>query len=82
MRTSLDENAGPAMEARIEAVARWLPQGQRALMTTLEGGGRMLSGGAGERARQIILNPDGTTIIKAFNVSSETFETVRVITPR
>ncbi|MGH9817008.1 MAG: RHS repeat-associated core domain-containing protein, partial [Candidatus Acidiferrales bacterium] len=76
------EGAGPGMDARIQAVAQWLPQGQRALMTTLEGGAKMLSGGAGERARQIILNPDGTTIIKAFNVGRETFETIRVIAPQ
>ncbi len=42
----------------------------------------MLQGGAGERARQIILNPDGTTIVKVFNVGRETFETIRVITPQ
>jgi hypothetical protein len=76
------EAAGPAMEARIEAVARWLPEGQRALMTTLEGGARMLSGGAGARARQVILNPDGSTVVKAFNVARETWDVVKVITPQ
>ena len=75
------EKAGPSIDARIGAVSSWLPAGQRALQTTLEGGGRMLTGGAGERARQIILNPDGSTVVKAWNVGKETWDVVRTITP-
>jgi RHS repeat-associated protein len=73
------EKAGPAMEARIGAVSSWLPAGQKAIQTTLEGGARMLSGGAGERARQVILNTDGSTVIKAFNVQKEIYEVVKTI---
>jgi hypothetical protein len=76
------EAAGPALEARIQAVAQWLPQGQQALLTNLEGGVRMLSGGVGERARQVILNPDGSTIIKAFNVAEKAWEVIKVIQPQ
>jgi RHS repeat-associated protein len=74
------EAAGPAMGARIEAVARWLPAGQRALMTEVEGG-VMLSGGAGARARQIILEEGGRTVVKAFDVTKKVYETIRVIDP-
>jgi len=78
------QQAGGDMNARITAVARvigGLP-GQRVLMKTLEDGTRVLSGGAGERARQIILNPDGSTIVKAFNVAKETWEVVKEIKPQ
>ena len=73
------EKAGPGMGPRIDAVLRWLPQGQKALKTTLEGGAEMLSGGAGANARQVILNPDGSTIVKAFNVAKKTYEVVKEI---
>ena len=76
------QEAGPGMDQRILAVSRWLPAGQRALMSSLEGGARMLSGGAGERARQIILNPNGETIIKALNVTSKTYEVIATIKPK
>lgn len=76
------ERAGPSMDARIQAVSSWLPKGQRALMTVLDNGGRMLSGGAGERARQIILNPDGSTVVKAWNVADKTWQVVRTIEPQ
>ena len=75
------QNAGTSMDARIKAVSSWLPAGQRALMTSLEGGARMLSGGAGERARQIILQPNGETIVRAFNVGQKTYEVIAVIKP-
>jgi hypothetical protein len=76
------EEAGPSMAARIDAVSKWLPQGQRAVMTALENGGRMLSGGAGERGRQVILNPDGSTVVKAWNVAEEAWQVVKTITPQ
>jgi hypothetical protein len=75
------EDAGPTMNARIQAVAQWLPKGQRALMTSLEGGSKMLSGGAGANARQVILNPDGKTTVKAFDMVRKTYEVVKEITP-
>jgi hypothetical protein len=77
------EEAGGGMDARIAAVSRvigGLP-GQRVLMKTLSDGTRILSGGAGDRARQIILNTDGSTIVKAFNAAKETWQTVKVIKP-
>jgi hypothetical protein len=76
------ERAGPSMDARIQAVSSWLPKGQRALMTVLDNGGRMLSGGAGERGRQIILNPDGSTVVKAWNVADRTWQVIRTIEPQ
>jgi hypothetical protein len=75
------QEAGPGMEDRIAAVSRWLPAGQRALMTTLDGGARMLSGGAGANARQIILNPNDETVIKALNVTKGVYEVVKTIKP-
>jgi len=75
------EEAGPDLEARTTAVARWLPTGQRALLTPLADGARMLSGGAGANARQIILYPNGETVVKALNVAKNTYEVVRVIKP-
>lgn len=39
-------------------------------------------GGAGEPARQIILQPNGETIIKAFNVTSKTYEIIATIRPK
>lgn len=75
------EKAGPGMEARIAAVSSWLPKGEKALQKLLEGGARMLSGGACPRHRQIILNADGSTVVKAWNVAKKTYEVVRTITP-
>jgi RHS repeat-associated protein len=75
------QDAGPSMNARIQAVGQWLPKGQRALMTTLEGGSKMLSGGAGPNARQVILHPDDRTTVKAFDMVRKTYEVVREITP-
>jgi hypothetical protein len=51
-------------------------------MTPLEGGARMLSGGAGERARQIILQTNGETVIKALNVTKKTYEVIATIRPK
>ncbi len=75
------EQAGPSMDARMAAVSKWLPAGQKAVMTTLEGGARMLSCGAGQRGRQVILEASGRTVVRAFNVASETWQTIRVIEP-
>lgn len=75
------QKAGPEMDSRISAVSRWLPSGQKAIISSLEGGAKMLSGGAGARARQVILNTDGSTVVKAFNVSKKTYEVVQTITP-
>lgn len=75
------KKAGPSMDARVSAVSKWLPEGQKALQTTLEGGGRMLSGGAGARARQVILNADGSTVVNAFNPTKKVWEMVETITP-
>ena len=75
------EQAGPSMDARIRAVSEYLPAGQKAVMTALEGGSRMLSGGAGSRATQVILNGDGSTIVKKFNTAKEAFEVVKEIRP-
>ena len=75
------EEAGPSMDARIQAVSAYLPTGQKAVMTALEGGARMLSGGAGSRATQVILNADGSTVVKKFNTAKEIFEVVKEIKP-
>jgi hypothetical protein len=79
---SMLAKAGPDLEARTEAVAKWLPAGQKTVMTALEGDGRMLIGGAGEKARQIILQPSGETVVKALNVSKHAFETIAIIRPK
>ena len=75
------EEAGPSMDARVKAVSAYLPPGQRAVMTSLENGARMLSGGSGSRATQVILNADGSSIIKKFNLETKIFDIVKEITP-
>jgi hypothetical protein len=75
------EEAGPTMEGRIGAVSKWLPQGQKAIMTPLENGGYKMSGGVGARARQILMNPDGTTVVKAFNTTKKEYQIIKTITP-
>ncbi|MCC7002721.1 MAG: hypothetical protein IT357_11250 [Gemmatimonadaceae bacterium] len=74
--------AGPGMDARVSALSKWLPSGQKAIRTTLEGGAQMFTGGAGKNARQVIMNADGSTVINAFNVAKKTFEHVTTITPK
>lgn len=76
------QKAGPGMDARISAVSRWLPPGQKAIRQTLEGGAQMFSGGAGKNARQVIMNVDGSTVVNAFNVAKKTYEHVTTIVPR
>lgn len=79
------QEAGPSMNARMGAVSAWLntlPGRQKALQTILEGGSQMLSGGAGARARQIIMQADGTTIVKALNVGKNMFEVIARISPK
>jgi len=76
------QKAGPGLDARASAVMRVLPQHNKAIQTTLEGGAKMLSGGTGEKARQVILNPDGSTVIKAFNVVTKTYDHVITIDPK
>jgi RHS repeat-associated protein len=75
------EAAGSSMAGRIEAVSKWLPAGQRALIQEVEGG-VMMSGGAGSRARQIIIEEGGRTVVKAFDVTRKAYETIKVIEPK
>lgn len=75
------QQAGTSMDARITAVSHWLPPGQRALMTALDGGARMLSGGAGANGRQVILQPNGETLVKAADLAKNTFEVIAHIKP-
>ena len=76
------EEAGPSMQARGNAIMSWLPRGQTALLQTLEDGSQMYSGGAGQTARQIILNTDGSSVVKALDVAKGTYEVVKTITPQ
>ncbi|HEX8850736.1 MAG TPA: hypothetical protein VF761_14495 [Gemmatimonadaceae bacterium] len=76
------QEAGPSMDARISAVSQWLPRGQRALMTVQENGTRILSGGAGQNARQIILQTNGQTTVTALNVAKKTYEVIATIKPQ
>lgn len=75
------QQAGTSMDGRMTAVAKWLPSGQKARLSPLEGDAMMMSGGTGPGARQVILYPNGTTVIKALNVSKKIYETVATITP-
>jgi RHS repeat-associated protein len=76
------EAAGAGMDARVTAVARIIgAQGKEVLMQDLPEGAKLLSGGAGPRHGQIILNADGSSIVKAYNVAKDIYETVRTIKP-
>ena len=74
------EEAGPSTAARMDAIAGWLPKGQRALVTPIDGGS-LVSGGAGRNARQIFLYDNGATVVKAFNMARDAWEVVKTIVP-
>jgi len=76
------EAAGPGMDARVTAVARIIgAQGKEVLMQDLPEGAKLLSGGAGPRHGQVILNADGSSVVQAYNVAKDVYETVRNIKP-
>lgn len=76
------ENAGPEMSGRINAVLNEIPTDLKALMTTnSETGAVTIRGGAGNRLREIILNTDGTSLVRAFNATKNVWNTVRSIQP-
>ena len=51
------------------------------MMTNSETGAITIQGGTGDRLRQIVLNTDGSSVIKAFNASKDVWKTVKEIKP-
>lgn len=76
------ENAGPEMGARVNAALGQIPSNLKALMTTnAETGAVTIRGGAGSRAREIILNTDGSSVVRAFDAAKNVWNTVKEIKP-
>jgi RHS repeat-associated protein len=76
------ENAGPQMGARINAVLGQVPASSRldVLMTTdAESGAVTIQGGTGDRLRQVIMNTDGSSVVKAFDAAKDTWKVVKEI---
>ena len=70
------------MSARISAVSAQLPPGFEAFMRTDGVSGAVtLSGGVGNGLRQIVLNVDGSSIIRAFDAGNNAWSIVKEIRP-
>ena len=76
------ENAGPEMGARVNAVMDQVGSRLTTLMRTANDGTVTIQGGAGSRLRQVILNPDGTSVVRAFDASKNAWNVVREINPQ
>jgi hypothetical protein len=61
---------------RIAAAMNVLPQGFTAYGTPLANGGMMLQGGSGNGLRQILINADGTTVIRAFSAAQNSWSVI------
>ena len=76
------ENSAPSITSRISAVSGVIPNGFTIRMITdAETGVVTLTGGTGNGLRQIILNPNGTSIVKAFDATARVFTVVKEIVP-
>ena len=72
--------SGPDMSSRVEAVLAQVPPSLTTLLKTAQDGVVTIQGGAGSNLRQIILNPDGPSVIKAFDSAKNAWTVVREIT--
>jgi RHS repeat-associated protein len=76
------ENAGPDMAARTNAVLGTVPKNLTTLYNVAEDGVVTIQGGSGDNLRQIILRPDGSSVVKAFEAAKDAWRVVKEIKPQ
>jgi RHS repeat-associated protein len=76
------ERAGPQLDARVDAVLGQVPGSLTKFMRTASDGTVIIQGGSGSNLREIILNTDGSSVVRAFDAGRNAWNVVKHITPR